>query len=358
MIVVIRAGGSGTRVWPISRARKPKQFLPLLGNTTLLRQKFELLRPAVSSTRDIFVSVAEPFLRTARAILPELARQQFILEPVSRNTGPAIALESLVIAGRRSGDPVIASVTADDVYRNQPAYRRSLLAAEAFLQRRSDFIVTVGSKSQRKDSGISYIQPGRSLGRFRGQTVRRVAAFVEKPHGRTLNRLFVQPGVTGHTGEYVWRLSTILDAFVRDQAWFSRLAALPAPTSQAFQTKLRRAYRSLPSMSIETAVTAQAKNIAVVGGDLGWSDTGKWNLIYDLLAKAPDANVFFGDIHAVATRGSLVMAPRGKAVGLIGLEDYIVIDTPDALLVCPREHAPDVKQVVDLLKSHRKHRFL
>lgn len=360
MKIVIRAGGSGTRLWPLSRSRSPKQFLPVLGKHSLLEEKLEELKPLISNWSDVYISVAAAHVRTARRLAPKIPKRNIIAEPVGRNTGPAIALESAVIAASsRNEDPVIASLTVDDVFHDAPAFRKALRAAEGFLHTQPSWIVTIASKVHVPDPGLSYINVGGTMGAFFGQPINRVRKWVEKPSATVLKRLLSNPHTYAHTGLYVWKASTILGLFEAYQPeMMGPIKNIRASYGTAgFAALLRREYAKLPSMSIEEAVTRNTKQIAVACGAFGWSDTGKWFLIKDILRRG-DGNVTQGTVLTHDTHDSLIYGPSGKMIGVVGMRGVIVVDTPDGLLVCPKDRSGDVKHLIELMRKAGKRQYL
>lgn len=361
MIVVIRAGGSGTRLWPASRQKKPKQFLPLLGKRTLLEEKLKEVRPLVHSWQDVYVSVGSNFVPLARRLAPHVPRRNIIAEPCGRNTGPAIALESVVIAAAQQGreDPVIASLTVDDVFRSASAFRAALKSAEQFIKHFPQWSVALAATPPKPDPGLSYLKLGRVLGHFGGRSIHRSASWTEKPKPNQLSRLLKQPDVFAHTGQYLWKASTILNHFERYHPVIASAVnrIQQAYGTTAFRRTLGRAYAGLPSVSIEEAVTRRVRRLAAVAGDFGWSDTGKWYLIKHLLAPGRQ-NVTRGTVVGVDNEDSLIFAPKDKVVGTIGLHGMIVVDTGDALLVCPSERSGDVKILIERIRERRLKQFL
>ncbi len=361
MKIVIRAGGSGTRLWPISRQKKPKHFLPLLGSRSLMEEKVDELRPLLNRWSDLYISVSRPFVPLVRKLVPRLPEKNIIAEPCGRNTGPAIALETAIIeaAARGKDDPVIASLTVDDVFSEAGRFRDALRASEKFLQHHPLWIVAIASSVKKPDPGLSYIERGRTMTRYGGQAFSRSLRWIEKPSGVQLTRLFKNPNVYAHTGLYVWKASTILSLFEKHEP---NVYALSRRIQQyygraAFTRRLQQYFTAMPSLTIEEAVARKAKNIAVAAGDFGWSDTGKWYLVKDLISEGKN-NVTRGRVVTVGTEDSLIYSPRGKVAGIVGVRGLIVVDTGDALLVCPKDRSGDVKTLVDRLKEYKLNRYL
>lgn len=353
MKIVIRAGGSGTKLWPVSRQRRPKQFLPLLGKRTLLEEKLREVRPLVRRWDDLYLSVSLPFVRLARRLAPKIPPSNIIAEPVGRNTGPAIALESGLIqaATRGKDDPVIASVTVDDVFRRSGAFRAALRAAERFLHRHPLWSVALAATTPLPDVALSYIERGSTIESIAGQSFTRSKRWVEKPTPRLLAGLLRRPNVFAHTGLYVWKASTVFAHFERYRPEiFRRVRTIAASWgTRSYSSTLAKHYAAMPAMSVEEAITRRVRHLAIAAADFGWSDTGKWHLVQHLLGG--NGNVTRGTVVSVDDEGSLIYAPAGKVIGTVGLRDMIVVDTGDALLVCPKNRSTDVKLLIERLRD-------
>lgn len=362
MKIVIRAGGSGTRLWPLSRQNHPKQFIPLLDSRSLLQRKFDEVRPLLRSIDDLYVSVGVPFVKTVRRILPRLPQANIIAEPCGRNTGPAIGLESVYIKARlRPGqDPVIASLTVDDVFKSVDRFRSTLRAAERLLLKKPELTLTIASKVSQPDSGLSYIQVGRRLNPGQSGPAFFIAQrWAEKPQARQLKRIMKNRQYYAHTGLYLWRASTILNHFKTYQSSiFQRLQKIGASVgSLRYQSVLKREFAAVPSASIEELVARHISPIGVGAGDFGWSDTGKWHLIHELLPKDEQNNALRGRIVNLSTENSLILSGGGRLVATLGLENIAVIDTQDAVLVMPKDRSGEVKRIVDELKRRGLKRY-
>ncbi|MFH0853523.1 MAG: sugar phosphate nucleotidyltransferase [bacterium] len=355
MKIVIRAGGCGTRLWPLSRSKSPKQFLPLLGKKSLLQSKYEEIEPLLKSPKDLFVSVPPGFIPVVKKQLPKVLKENIIVEPVGKNTGPAIGLESVIIQSRTKPDedPVIASLTVDDVFGEVGRFRTLLKASEQFLKKKPFYALAIASSVQRPDQGLSYIELGQHIGRDRGQNFHIAKRWVEKPKAAMLKRIMKNPKFQAHTGQYIWKASTILSYFEMYQPFiYARLGKIAnAVGTNKFLSVLKREYHALPPMSIEEAVTRFIPKMGAVAGRLGWSDTGKWYLIYELLPHDAQNNVVRGKALTHHTKRTLVFASKDRLISVLGLRDMIIVDTGDAILVAHQSFSSEVKEIVQMLKK-------
>ncbi len=355
MKIVIRCGGAGTRLWPVSREKRPKQFQSLLGQKSLFEEKLRQIRPLVKRRSDLYVSTVREYVPIVHRLAPSILPDHIIAEPVRRNTGPGIALETTIINAQqpKGEDAVIASLTVDDVMHNARLFRQLIAHAARYLEEDDPFsILTIACPVDSADTGLSYLVLGRTVSRGKNYAFRRVERWIEKPAARQLGQLLRRQNVAAHTGLYLWRASTVLNILeAHEPVMFARLQRI----RQAFGTGryrrvLERQFSALQSASVEELIAKRAARIIAAVADLGWKDTGKWWLVQEVRRRKPGDNVTEGQVVAIDTEDSIVYAPRGKLVATIGLKGYVVIDTGDALLVCPKERSGDVKKVVEHLQ--------
>jgi mannose-1-phosphate guanylyltransferase len=342
------AGGSGTRFWPRSRQRVPKQLLAIAGRHTLLAETVARLRPLVPRSRTWVVTAATQAAAVRRE-LPALPRGHALVEPEGRNTAAAIALAALQL-GRVDRDAVMAVLPADHVIGDAKAFRATL--ADAFaVAVETDSLVTLGVEPTHPETGYGYIEVGEPLDAL---PACRVARFLEKPDRARAAALIAHGNVLWNAGIFAWRVERIVAEL---RAWVPEVLE---PLERAFgrgATALARAYRHLPRVSIDTGVLERAQSVTVVRARFPWSDVGSWAAVEDLWRGAGDTNATRGSVVAVDSRGCVVDAGT-RLVALLGVEDLVVVDTPDAVLVCPKTRAQDVRLVVDELARRRLERYL
>jgi len=352
---VILAGGSGTRFWPLSRERFPKQLLRIIGEATLLQQTFERLLQHISAKHMMVVTndvQAEPIRLQLNEWKDDLVHN-IILEPEGRNTAPAIALAALQLM-QRDPEAVMVVVPADHVVKAAKKFMRAVqfatkLAAQGHL-------VTFGIHPSRPETGYGYIQPNkrkplRTQGAFVGYSV---ARFVEKPSLATAKRYCRSGNYFWNSGIFVWKASSILEELALQQPTLSKLVQGLARCvgTQEFPGRLRKAYAKMPSLSIDHAVMEHSSRSVVVPVDFGWSDVGSWGSLEEVAPLDKAGNVRNGNIIDMGSRQSVLFGDR-RLVVTIGLDNMVVVDTPDATLVCPKNRAQDVKAVVSLLKKQQ-----
>ncbi len=348
---VIMAGGSGTRFWPQSRRARPKQFLPLGpdGVTPLLTATAARLGALCPIERTLVVTRAD-LADATREALPGLPPGNLLLEPAGRNTAPCVAWATATIQ-RRDPEAVVVVLAADAFIVDTEAFVAALQTAVEAA--RAGVIVTLGIRPTRPETGYGYLRVGEALAEGPAG-VSRVAAFVEKPDILRA-ATFVADGLhLWNAGIFVFR-ADVMRAAVREflptvhDALEVFDVAARGGTEPAVVTAL---YPTLPNVSVDYGVMERVQSVAVVPVDCGWSDVGSWQAAWELGEKDPKGNVDrTADKLAVFldATGNVVVAPPGKVVALLGVHDLVVVDTPDALLVLPRDRAQDVKAIVDAL---------
>jgi len=355
MYAVILAGGGGTRLWPLSRPDRPKPFLPLLGEQSLLRATFERVVPALAGAEDVAVVVDRRHIELVRAELPEIPARNVLAEPMGRNTAAAVALAALALG--RPGDEVMVVLPADHLVADEARFRTLLGAAAGVAGAPDRPLVTLGIAPTGPETGYGYVVAAGRRAEAGAYAVRR---FVEKPPADAAAALLAGPDVVAwNAGIFLWRRDAILDALEASAPDILRvvrdgLAGGPAA--------LDAAYATVRATSIDYAVLEPASvagKVAMLRADVGWSDLGSWAALRDALAaravKAgePAGAVGSGPRRDVGSEGTLVLA-GGRLVVTLGLRDTIVVDTPDAVLVCAADRSQEVRAIAEELARARE----
>jgi mannose-1-phosphate guanylyltransferase len=325
----------------------PKQLLPILGRRSLVQETVARVSPPIDRRR-VLVVTGRVHARTVRRQLPRLRRAAVLVEPEGRNTAAAIALAALHVA-RRDPDAVMAVLPADHAIDGLPAFRRDLSLALDVAERTSA-LVTIGIVPTHAETGYGYIRVGAPLPGTRGRAAR-AAGFVEKPDRARAEALLAEGNVLWNSGMFAWRARTILDALRR------HVPAVLGPLEAAGGRNLAAVYRRLPAISIDHGVMEHAADVAVVRARFTWSDVGSWATVATLWSGGNGRNAVRGRALPIDSRGCLIDSPE-RLVALLGVEDLVVVDTPDAVLVCRKDRAQDVRLVVDALRRRGLGRYL
>jgi mannose-1-phosphate guanylyltransferase len=354
---VIMAGGSGTRFWPLSRRLRPKQFLPLAGGAPLLAATVARLPPLARPDRT-YVVCGPQHAAAARKMVPQLPKGNFIVEPCARNTAPCVGLAALHVAAR---DPrgIIAMLPADHHIARPEAFREALAAASQLAQ--SGSIATIGIRPNRPETGYGYLRVGpRIATKVKRVHANKVERFVEKPDVVTAARYLADGGYLWNSGIFVFRADVILEEIRRAMPVLGeQLDAIEASLgSPRYQRTLRRVFPDCPSISIDYGVMEKSHRIAVVPADFGWSDVGSFAALADVRTTDHLGNVAEGDAVVIDGRNNVVLATKDRPVAVVGIEDVVVVDAGDAILVCHRERAQDVRKAVEELARRGREEVL
>ncbi|MBU4305407.1 MAG: mannose-1-phosphate guanylyltransferase/mannose-6-phosphate isomerase [Candidatus Omnitrophica bacterium] len=353
VVYFVMAGGEGMRLWPMSRSHFPKQLHSLLGDSSLLQQSIERLRAIgapqdilIGTRTDLYFSIKEQWENMGIGCPPWL-----ILEPLSRNTAPAIALAVCACRQRYGEDVIIVTLAADHVIK-QPARFRQLVAKGVNIAAKGT-IVTFGIIPAYPETGYGYIKVGEKI----EEDVFRVGQFKEKPGAETAVKYVQSRDYLWNSGMFIFDTKVMADNLKRfcPKVWDTAVKVWKKrkekPDNVSFDQK---PFSMFPNVSIDYAVMEKVSNGAVIKADFGWCDVGCWRMVYEVSPKDKDGNVFSGDVYSLDTRNTFVKSDR-RFVAAVGLKDLIVIDTPDALLISDRGRSQDVKNVVNRLNARQSH---
>jgi mannose-1-phosphate guanylyltransferase len=355
LYAAIMAGGVGTRLWPLSRQTRPKQALQLIGGRTMFQHAVERLAPSFPPG-NIFVVTGKNHAEVLRPQTPELPAENFILEPMGRDSGPAVGLGAIYLR-RRDPDAVMAMLTADHYIANVERFRGVLAAAEKVA--RSGKIVTLGIQPGFPSTGFGYIQQGEAVGRFDGFEAFHALQFTEKPDSATAKLFFESGRYSWNSGMFIWHVDRVLAEFQRQRPQMYRQLMTIAETLGTPNEAhvLAETWPQIEKRSVDYAIMEGAEDVAVIPVEMGWSDVGSWATLLDIVPGDDQGNVVSGDHLDVDTTRTLVRS-ENRLVVTIGLEDMIVVDTDDALLICPKDRAQEVKAVVDRLRREGRNDLL
>jgi len=345
--VVIMAGGSGTRFWPLSRRKKPKQLLDLFGGTTLLEQTVKRVDGIVQPGQ-IYIftnSVVQPEILR---LLPNLPKRQIVAEPAQRNTAPTIGLAAHEIL-RRDPDGIMVVLPADHVIQKPGAFRNALRAGCRWAAKEGRSVV-LGLEPTDPETGYGYVQLGKLEMHIGRQRVFHVKSFTEKPNLNGARRYVASKRYLWNAGMFIWRASTLLENLRLLQptmaAGLDRIAAAGGIDNQR---GLKRLFPKLEKISIDYALMEKLDDVYAVAADIGWSDVGSWAVAYDLSAKDGEGNVKPENCIRLDSKGNMIVGDR-KCFVTIGVENLVIVETGDAVLVCAREQSQKVGKAVQELE--------
>ena len=355
--IVIIAGGKGERFWPQSRAAKPKHLLPVVGEKPLLAQTIDRVK-ALAPKKNIFVITSAVQEKAVRAACKALPPANIIAEPVGRDTAAAVGLAAAIV-GARDPRGVLAVLPADHVIHDGKAYTADLKAAFAAAAA-DDVMVTIGITPTEPATGFGYIQRGEEWGRFARRPVYRVKRFVEKPKLEIAQGYLASGDYSWNAGMFVWSVPVVEKALAQHAP---ELDAALRPIRTALARKrplagvLKKVYPTLPKISVDYALLEKSTNVVMLPSSFDWDDVGAWPAVCKHFKSDVAGNVSRGLALVEQGSNNLVFSEGGHLVTVLGVDDLIVVHTPDATLVCPKSKSQDIKALlkrVEVLKGGSK----
>ncbi|HEY1763852.1 MAG TPA: sugar phosphate nucleotidyltransferase [Opitutaceae bacterium] len=342
------AGGSGERFWPMSRTSAPKHLLRLFTKRTLLEETVRRLKGVVAPRNILILTNASQVPHIRRA-LPKFPREQIIAEPARRDTAPAAALATAYVRARRS-DGIVALLPADALIREPVRFGEQLRHALAWAGQDAFGLLTFAVKPSYPATGFGYLRLGDELARARdGSRLVRVDRFVEKPDEATARGYLVDGRHAWNAGMFVWSVGRFLTEVERsapDLAAFIR--DFPAGNPARY---IARRFQALAKISVDYAVLERASAVSTVLADFDWDDVGAWTALPKHLPTDKEGNVARGPVFAIGSTGTISVS-NGRLIALCGVKDLVVVETPDAVLVCHRDSVQDIKKLMPLLPRH------
>ncbi len=347
---VLMAGGVGTRFWPRSRARRPKQILNIFGGETMIQATYARIQGLVKPENVLVVTNQEQ-QALIQAQLPALPESAFLAEPIGRNTAPCIGLAAVHILAR---DPegIMIVLPADHLIGDVAEFQYVMGIATRFVAKHGG-LLTLGIEPSEPATGYGYIQRGEAVATLDGHTVYRVKTFAEKPNYETACRFLESGDFYWNSGMFIWKARTILKEIQEKlpEIYHGLEKVREALGTPGYWQAVEDMYRRIRGISIDFGVMQTAREVYVIPTDMGWSDVGSWDAVYDISPKNKQKVAGeFRDIVTVNGSESYIYAP-GKVVALVGVRNLIVVDTEDALLICKRNAAQNVKEAVEKLKK-------
>jgi mannose-1-phosphate guanylyltransferase len=352
------AGGIGSRFWPMSTTKYPKQFHDVLGvGRTLIQQTFDRFK-SICPPENVFVVTNRDYKAQVLEQLPELTENQVLCEPSRRNTAPCVAYASYKI-GQLNPDARVIVAPADHLILNQAEFVRIInIALEQCVKTES--LITLGIKPSRPDTGYGYIQFTDAKDAV-DSCVKKVKTFTEKPDLDIAKQFLESGDFYWNSGIFIWTLRCIIDAL---EKYMPEMAELFASGSQHYNTDgedefINKLYQVCTNISIDYGVMEKAKNVNVVLSDIGWSDLGTWGSLYTHLEKDKNQNAVVGhNVMLYESKGNVVHMPSEKLVVIQGLTDYIVVESDDTLLICKKADEQKIKQFVNDIKVNKGEEFV
>jgi mannose-1-phosphate guanylyltransferase len=355
LIPVILSGGVGSRLWPVSREAHPKPFMTLPDGQNLIQKTFLRAASLKGVSQVLTVTNRELLFKTEdeyRSVNTAGLAQGFILEPFGRNTAAAVAMAALQIQGLKGDGAHMLVLAADHLIQDEAAFASAV--AKAVSLSSQGWLVTFGVQPQYPETGFGYIEAGDAIGTDEGL---KVARFVEKPDLKTAESYLAAGNYFWNSGMFCFQVGTVLEEFAKHAPDVLDAAAASLASSRLAQGDAYHclavdadSFAKVPDISIDYALMERSARVATVPCDIGWSDIGSWNAVSELTARDDNGNRFEGEVLSHGSRNNYVNS-EDRLTALVGVEDLLVVDTPDALMIAHKDHAQDVKHIVGQLKS-------
>ena len=354
--VVIMAGGGGTRFWPWSRERHPKQFLPILSDRSMIRETVDRLRSFVSS-ENIFIVTSRSQAAHVRREAPQIPPRNLLVEPAGRNTAPCLCLASLPIH-RRNPEAIMVALPADHAIADRSEFLRTLGTAKEFAAKK-DFLITLGIRPTAPETGYGYIEKGGILGKIKGTKVFEAKAFREKPALNKARAYLRHGGYLWNSGIFIWKVGVFGEAVKKflPQLHGDMLALAKVWGTSREKKVLKQVYERCQPISVDYGIMEKAENVALIEAQFGWNDVGSWSALWNIRPKDLDRNAYISGnqpggtrILAINSSGCLIRGEK-KLIAVLGMKDTVVVEAGNVFLVCPRDQSQEVRRIMDGLKK-------
>ena len=353
MKLVIMAGGKGTRLWPVSRAGKPKQFQCLTGDKTMLQETYLRLRQ-IAPPEDIFIATNAEYVGEVEKEILEFPKENILAEPVGRNTAPSIALAAAVIAAKDENE-IMGVFPADHFIENPQVLLNAIQKGKEFLEKNDQYLLTFGITPSAPETGYGYIRKDGDLKKINGVQIFKAEKFVEKPNYETAQKYLKAGDYFWNSGMFLWKTKTIIEkfkAYVPDD--YNRLMKIKDSVKNGdYAEALEKEFPEMDKNSIDYAILENEPDVAVIPLDMPWSDVGSWTALKDTLISNNRENFVRGE-HINFDSENLLVYGSDKLITTIGVKDLIIVDTADAILICDRNKSQLVSDVVKKLESEGK----
>lgn len=343
LTALIMAGGRGTRFWPLSTEEKPKQFLNLIGNETMIQMTINRIKPIVPMER-IFVCTVEDYVDLIKEQLPELPERNIIIEPVGRNTAPCIALSAFVIK-KYYNNATMVVLPSDHLIRDEEEFRRIISNANEFVEKHDNSIVTLGMKPSRAETGYGYIKCGNDIQNINENQIVKVEAFVEKPHKEKAEEYLKNPSYLWNGGMFLWSANNILEQIRKySPNTYEALHEIEEAKEEELRELINRKYSETEAISIDYAVLEKSKDIFVIPSEFGWDDIGSWEALDRYMEKDEFGNLNIGEVKAVKSKNNIIVSSNNEVI-IDGISNIYIVENDGKIIIGRKNKIEKIKSL-------------
>ena len=344
---LIMAGGKGTRFWPLSTEEKPKQFLSLLGEETMIQMTVNRIKSIIPMER-IFVCTAAMYVGLVKEQLPELLEKNIIIEPEGRNTAPCIALSAFVIK-RYYNDANMIVLPSDHLINDEDEFRNIVNRANNFLENNEEAIITLGMKPDRPETGYGYIKYSNNIESNHKFNIFKVDRFVEKPNEENAKKYLEDDSYLWNGGMFLWKVSNIINEIKKySPQTYEALHEIEFAQEELLQKIINDNYNKTEAISIDYAILEKSKNIYVVPSNIGWDDIGTWKSVERYKEKDIDNNILEGNTKVIESKSNISIN-TGKKIVMIGIEDVMTLETEDSIYIINKDYMENLRDYKNVI---------
>lgn len=347
LCALIMAGGKGTRFWPLSTEEKPKQFLNLIGEDTMIQMTVNRIKPVIPIER-IFVCTGAMYVDLIKEQLPGLPDRNIILEPEGRNTTPCIALSALVIK-RYYEDSNMIVLPADHLIKDEEKFRRIIEEANDFIEDNKEAIITLGMKPDRPETGYGYIRCNQEVKKNDIINVHKVDKFIEKPNLQKAEEYIKHEHYLWNGGMFLWKTSTIIDEIKKySPKTYEAIQGIECIKEDDLQTLIGEKYHETEAISIDYSVLEKSENIYVIPSEIGWDDIGTWKSVERYKQRDSNNNILDGNVSTIESKSNIAIN-SGKRIVMIGIEEVMTLETEDSIYIINKEYMDNLRDYQNIL---------
>lgn len=355
--VLIMAGGTGTRLFPRSTEKLPKQFQKIISGKTLIEQTYDRVRKTVDDNH-IYISFNQKYIDLIKKYLPNVPVKNYIIEPVKRNTGPAMALATALIY-KKDSDAIIITVCSDHLIINEDEYANKILTGTEVVRNNKDYILCIGITPTLPHTGYGYIEKGKEFIKKDDLVVYLAKKFVEKPNLELAKKYFISGNFFWNAAYFIWEAKHLLDELKKQspKMYNGIRKIVKAKNKKDYLKTLNKEFYKFENIAIDYLIMEKTKNLLVLPADIGWSDIGNWDVVVDMVGahlRDQSGNYVEGTVVNIDTQNTTIFShDKNKIIATVGLDNFIIITTEEAFVIVPKGRSEEVKKIVEELINKR-----